>query len=257
MNIEQKIAAAKALATLKDRPNQIKEKVKEIESEIDQKLAKIASGEIRGRALGGASLALKRLATQHNELNAELGRVVMELRQNQTTISTTQERSTHRSYSKVSGPRGPLQERIALLPTDKFFTAAEAAEILGETLRHNIHNDITRARQLGLIEVKFKGSGPGGPYYYARTDAKLPSERMIEEKSAQLEMERKIAKLEPHPLLTKLDAKPYTYNQLKQYLSGAMGTKSPIVLAKKITELQESGHLRRFVEREKALFVKN
>jgi hypothetical protein len=48
-----------------------------------------------------------------------------------------------------------------------------------------------------------------------------------------------------------------TYNQLKQYLSGAMGTKSPIVLAKKITELQESGHLRRFVEREKALFVKN
>lgn len=253
MNIEQKIAAAKALATLKDRPNQIKEKVKEIESEIDQKLAKIASGEIRGRALGGASLALKRLATQHNELNAELSRVAVELRQNQTTISTMQEQSTRGSRR----PRGSLQDRIAILPTDKFFTISDASDILGETSLQKVRNDIARARRLGLIEVKFKGSGQGCPCYYARTDAKLPSERMIEEKSAQLEMERKIAKLEPHPLLTKLDAKPYTYNQLKQYLSEAMGTKSPIVLAKKITELQESGHLRRFVEREKALFVKN
>jgi len=277
VNILQKIEAAKNIAALSSKPTEVKDKIQKIESEISTKLDQIASGEVKGKKLGGVVQSLKSLEKKQLGLQDELNQLNAKMRESQAVLNpapvTHPENGTNRYMS--------LEKRVAMLPDDKMLTVKDMMEMFGLS-SPGCFRFLRHALKAGLIEVKIQGKrGKCHPTYYAKTGVQPPSEKMIAEKNARLESERKIAGAEEvkfdqssgkiivdsdlgqsrshggHPLLANLTPGPHTFDQIKAHLREAMNTGSQAVLAKKITELQIGGYLRRFVEREKVFFIKN
>ena len=276
MSILEKIEAAKVLAALKNKPTEVKTKIQEIESQINEKLSKIAAGEIKGKKLGGAVQNLLKLEKIQLELQSEFNLLDKKVRENREVLNLGQQSANngfdggnlrHKNFRREN-----ILDRVNLIPDDKVFTVKDACEIMKNANYRSdyqsVYNFLRYVEKLGMIEVKIQGgAGRCNSTYFAKTGSKFTEQQILEAKLAyesqkpgiNLVIETvDVNQANPgHPLLINMDKRPYTFDQVKAHLSETMGVRSQAALAKKITELQIGGYLRRFVEREKVLFVKN